>query len=50
MARYQRGCDREEDPIVGFAAAPGGLQIYKSVQLDVSDQPIELTEAGSART
>lgn len=49
-ARHQRGCEREVDPIVGSAAAPAGLQIYKSVRLDVSDQPIELAEAGMART
>jgi hypothetical protein len=41
-----RGWEREEDPIIGPTDASGGLQIYKSVQVDVSDEPIELAEAG----
>ena len=45
-----RGWEREEDPIIGPADTSGGLQIYKSVQVDVSDEPIELAEAGRART
>lgn len=45
-----RGWEREEDPIIIPTNASGGLQIYKSVQVDVSDEPIELTEAGRAKT
>lgn len=47
-----RGWEREEDPIIGSTStdASGGLQIYKSVQIDVADEPIELAEAGRART
>ncbi|CAG7925191.1 unnamed protein product [Penicillium olsonii] len=44
-----RGWEREEDPIIGSTDALGGLQIYRTVQVDVSDEPIELTEAGRAR-
>lgn len=44
-----RGWEREEDPILGPPSASGGLQILKSVEVDVSDEPIELTEAGRAR-
>ncbi|CAG7993870.1 unnamed protein product [Penicillium salamii] len=43
-----RGWEREEDPIMGPTDASGGLQIYRTVQVDVSDEPIELTEAGRA--
>jgi hypothetical protein len=45
-----RGWEREEDPITMPTDASGGLQIYKSVQVDVSDEPIELSEARRART
>ncbi|KAJ5336943.1 uncharacterized protein N7506_004965 [Penicillium brevicompactum] len=44
-----RGWEREEDPILGTPSASGGLQILKSVEVDVRDEPIELTEAGRAR-
>ncbi|CAG8097322.1 unnamed protein product [Penicillium salamii] len=43
-----RGWEREEDPIMGPTDASGGLQIYRTVQVDVSDEPIELTDAGRA--
>jgi hypothetical protein len=42
-----RGWEREEDPIIDQADGRG-LQILKTVHLDVRDESIELAEQGIA--
>lgn len=44
-----KGWEREEDPIIDQADGRG-LQILKTVHLDVTDESIELAEQGNART
>jgi hypothetical protein len=43
-----KGWEREEDPIIDQADGRG-LQILKTVHLDVTDESIELAEQGNAR-
>ncbi|KAJ5475681.1 hypothetical protein N7539_007968 [Penicillium diatomitis] len=44
-----RGWEREDDPMIDRPADARGLQIFKTVQLDVRDESIELADAGQGR-
>lgn len=44
------GWEREEDPIIDAADAGQGWQIFKTVQLSVQDESIELTGHGTANS